>query len=154
MFNAVIPVHSRLHVSPAQDLFGLFPILLHNTLGLLLFNRHLFFFLCQQFFYNSHNFFSQQLQLFFKFRLFFSQKLHFFCRTFVKNLSMMIPKSYFSSIEKGKRKEKIKCANLRSFSLEIIRLSSSWESSPAYSSKMAFVVLNSGTRELTLKCKL
>ena len=39
MFNAVIPVHSRLHFSPAQDLFRLFPPLLHLTLVRLLFNK-------------------------------------------------------------------------------------------------------------------
>ena len=39
MFNAVIPVHSRLHFSPAQDFFSLFLLLLHVALVLLLFNK-------------------------------------------------------------------------------------------------------------------
>ena len=39
MFNAVIPVHSRLHFPPAQDFFSLFPLLLHVALVLLLFNK-------------------------------------------------------------------------------------------------------------------
>ena len=43
MFNAVKPVHSRLHVSPAQDLFRLFPMLFHVTLVLLFFNKEKLF---------------------------------------------------------------------------------------------------------------
>ena len=62
----------------------------------------------------------------------------------------LLPKCYFSSIEKGKRKPKTKWANLHSFSLEIICLSSSCKSSPAYSSKMAFVVLADGVQKRTI----
>ena len=38
MFNAVKLVHSRLHVSPAQDLFRLFPLFFHVAIVLLFFN--------------------------------------------------------------------------------------------------------------------
>ena len=39
MFNAVKPVDALMHVSPAQDFFCLFPLLLHLTLVRLLFNK-------------------------------------------------------------------------------------------------------------------
>ena len=39
MFNAVKLVDALMHVSPAQDLFCLFPLLLHLTLVHLLFNK-------------------------------------------------------------------------------------------------------------------